>query len=232
MSNFLEKIIDEPLQKFYDRMLLFLPEILTSFVVFIIGLLLAIILKVISLKILNIFKVDKSLERSGVAVLLQKWGFKSPVSSILSKFIFWTILICFSILSLYLLNIPAVDRILEKFILYLPNIFVATIILIIGYFLSNFVGRAVLIASVNAGIKISGLIGKLVKITIIILSFTMALEQLGIGRETIIIAFAVIFGGIIFALSLAFGLGGKDLAKEYLEKSFKEKEKDDNINHI
>ena len=59
----------------------------------------------------------------------------------------------------------------------------------------------------------------------------MALEQLGIGRETIIIAFAIVFGGIVLALSIAFGLGGRDIAKEYLEKKLKGEEKDE-IEHL
>lgn len=105
-------------------------------------------------------------------------------------------------------------------------------ILLFGYILSNFFGRAALIASVNAGIKVSGLIGKFVKFTVFMLAVTMALEQLGIRKETVIIAFAIVFGGIVFALAIAFGLGGKDMAKDYMEKRlFKEEEKDD-IEHL
>jgi hypothetical protein len=64
------------------------------------------------------------------------------------------------------------------------------------------------------------------------LALTMALEQLGIGKETIVIAFAVMFGGAVLALALAFGLGGKDIAKEYIEKKIKGEEKKDNIEHL
>ncbi len=114
----------------------------------------------------------------------------------------------------------------------LPNVFVAALILLFGYLLGNFFGRAALIASVNAGIRFSGLIGKFVKFTVFILSATMALEQLGIGRETVIIAFAIIFGGIVLALAIAFGLGGRDIAKAYLEKKMKGEEKKDEISHL
>lgn len=130
------------------------------------------------------------------------------------------------------LQMPTIERLFERFLLYLPHVFVAAMILLFGYILSNFFGRAALIASVNAGIKVSGLIGKFVKFTVFMLDATMALEQLGIGRETVIIAFAIVFGGIVFALAIAFGLGGKDMAKDYMEKRlFKEEEKDD-IEHL
>jgi len=128
--------------------------------------------------------------------------------------------------------VPAIGQILERFLLYLPNVFVAAVILFSGYFLSNFLGRATLIASVNAGFKASGLIGKFVRLTVFLLAITMALEQLGIARGTIIISFAIIFGGAVLALAIAFGLGGRDIAKEYLEKKIKGEEKKDEIEHL
>jgi hypothetical protein len=99
--------------------------------------------------------------------------------------------------------------------------------------LSNFFGRAALIASVNAGLKMSGLVGKAVKLSIFIFSLSIALEQLGIGRDTVIIAFAILFGGIVLAFATAFGLGGRDAAKSYIErKLIKEEEEKDDITHI
>jgi hypothetical protein len=164
--------------------------------------------------------------------LLKKGGIKEPVSLILSRFMSFLVIFSFSIVALDTLNMPAIETILEKFILYLPNVLVSVLILFFGYLLSNFLGRAALIASVNAGLKISGLIGRSVKLTLFLLAVTMALEQLGIGRETIVIAFAIVFGGVILALSLAFGLGGRDIAKEYLEKKIRGEEGKDDINHL
>jgi hypothetical protein len=157
---------------------------------------------------------------------------KDRLSVILARVIGWVTMFGFLILSLRSLNFPAVERILESFLFYLPRVFIAAIILFVGYVLGNFLSRAALIASVNAGFRMAGLIAKLVKLIILLLSMTMALEQLGIGRETIIIAFAIIFGGVVFALSLAFGLGGRDIAKEYLEKKMKGDDKKDEINHL
>lgn len=101
-----------------------------------------------------------------------------------------------------------------------------------GYLLSNFLSRDALIAAVNAGLKLSGLIGRFVELIIFLLAVTMALEQLDIGRGTIVIAFAIIFGGIVLALAIAFGLGGRDIAKEYLEKKIRGEEKKDDISHL
>jgi small-conductance mechanosensitive channel len=124
---------------------------------------------------------------------------------------------------------------LEKFLLYLPSVFIAVVILIVGVLLGNFFGRAALIASVNAGIKLSGLLSKSVKTIIVLFAFVMALDQLGIGRQTVVAAFTIIFGGVVLALALAFGLGGKDIAKKYLERRFsgkEDEERSDELKHI
>ena len=91
----------------------------------------------------------------------------------------------------------------------------------IGWLLGNFFGRAALIASVNAGVKLSSQLSTGVKGLIMIFALVMAFEQLGIGRNTMVAAFTIAFGGIVLALALAFGLGGKDQARSFLEKRFK-----------
>jgi len=232
MNNFLQRVIIEPFERFFEKVLQFLPDFLSAILIFTLGIVLGFILRAVSLRLFRTIKLDKFSERSGVVEIIQKGGIREPVSLILSRIIGWLTIISFSILSLYSLEVPAIGQILERFLLYLPNVFVAAVILFFGYFLSNFLGRAALIASVNAGFKASGLMGKFVKLTIFLLAATMALEQLGIGKETIIIAFAIIFGGIVLALAIAFGLGGRNLAKKYLEKKLlKGKDKDD-IKHL
>jgi hypothetical protein len=232
MNNFMQRVIIEPFDRFLEKVLNFLPDLLSSILIFISGILLGLILRTIFLRFFRAIRLDKFSERSGIAEMLKKGGIKEPISLISSRIIGWLTIISFSILSLRSLNIPVIERILENFILYLPNVFVAAVILLFGYLLSNFLGRAALIAAVNAGIKLSGLIGKLVKLTVFLLALTMALEQLGIGRGTIVIAFAIIFGGIVLALAIAFGLGGRDIVKEYLEKKIKGEEKKDEISHL
>ncbi|MDI6890769.1 MAG: hypothetical protein QMC83_07530 [Thermodesulfovibrionales bacterium] len=232
MNSFFQRVIIEPLDRFLERVLYFLPNLFSSILIFISGIILGLIFKAIFLRFFRAIKLDKFSERSGMLEMLKKGGIKEPISLILSKLIGWLAIISFSILSLYSLDVPAIERVLERFLLYLPNIFVAALILFFGYLLSNFLGRAALVAAVNAGIKLSGLIGRLVKLTVFLLALTMALEQLGIGRGTIVISFAIIFGGIVLALAIAFGLGGRDIAKEYLEKKIKGEEKKDEINHL
>ena len=64
------------------------------------------------------------------------------------------------------------------------------------------------------------------------MSATMALELLGIGKDTVLIAFAIVFGSVVLALSLAFGFGGRDAAKDYIDRMLKEKKDENDISHI
>lgn len=227
-----QRVIIESLERLYGKVLQFLPNLFTAALLLILGFILAAVLKWGFLKLFRAFNLDRFFERFGMGELLGKGGIREPLSVLLSKIIGWIIVFTFIIISLQALNVPAVEGLLEGFFLYLPNIFVAALILLFGYFLSNFLGRTALIAAVNAGVKVSGLIGNLVRLSIFLLAVTMALEQLGIGRGTIIIAFAIIFGGVVLALSIAFGLGGRDIAKEYLEKKMKGEERKDSIKHL
>jgi hypothetical protein len=90
-----------------------------------------------------------------------------------------------------------------------------------------------LIAAVNAQMESAKLLSRSVRWFIITLSLTMALYHLGIAEKVIIVAFTIFFGGIVLALAIAFGWGGRELAKDFLERLYKRKEKKgEGQNHI
>ena len=230
--NVIQKVIMEPLNLFWSKFLEFLPNVLSSLILLILGIVCGVALKVLFSKILKAIGIDKFFERFGAPEFMKKGGVRDPLSMLLAKLLQWIVIIIFAGLAMQTLRIPAVEKLLETFLLYLPNILVAVLMLLLGYLLGNFLGRAALIAGVNAGIRISGTIGKLVQLSVFILAATIALEQLGIGRDTVVIAFAIIFGGVILSLAIAFGLGGRDAAKEYLEKKLRDEEKSEELDHL
>jgi hypothetical protein len=231
MEN-LNQVSAMPLERFYDRLMLYLPSLLFAILIFLVGLLLGLILKFILSRLLRAIKVDKFAGKTGAAELFKRGGLKYPLSDILAKGFSGIVVLIFAGMSLVALNIPTADRLFERLLLFLPNLFAAALIIFLGYLLGNFLARAVLIASVNAGLKIASIVALLVKVGIVALSATMALEQIGVGGETIVIAFGVLFGGIILALSLALGIGGKDIAKRYLERRLEGVREEDEIRHI
>ncbi len=226
-------MISEPLRDFFQRLLDFLPNLLSSIIILAIGIGVGLLVKTGLERLLKFLHTDRFFQRIGLAEAITKSGIKETPTGLISKTLFGLVVFVFAIMSLYALKIPAVENLLQQFFLYLPNLFVAVIVLGVGYVLSNFFSRAVLIASVNAGIRFSRWLSRFVKTAILILTITMALEQLGIGRDTVLIAFSILFGGMVFALALAFGLAGKDMAREFLEKTLKgEREDEDELKHL
>jgi hypothetical protein len=218
MKGFLDKVVVGPLRNVIQKLEAFLPSFLTGLLVFAFGLLVAWLVKLLVIRIVRLFKVDAHFARSGLTEALQKLAVKDTPAKLIGRMFFWLVAIVFSILALSVMKVPVIDDLLGKFLLYLPSIFVALIILAIGWFLGNFLGRAALIASVNAGVKVSGLLSRGVKSVVLLFAFVMAFDELGIGRNTVVAAFAIVFGGAVLALALAFGLGGRHLARRYLEK--------------
>lgn len=228
----MDNIFIETFKKFIQKIAEFFPNLLTSILLIAAGLFLAWIVKMFITRVSLFLKIDSLAERIGVVQIIHKSGIRDPLSKLIGQIFYWIVLLSFIIMGLDALKMPAVEDLLSKFLLYLPNVIIAAVVVILGYFLGNFLGRAALIASVNAGLAIAGLIGKFVKFTVFIMAATMSLELLGIGKETVIIAFAIVFGGVVLALSIAFGLGGRDAANEYIDKMLKERKDEDDISHI
>ena len=234
MMNILQKIIFDPFQKSMENILIFMPNMLTSIFLFVAGIIIAVLIKIILARLFKAIGLDRFSSHFGFPDLLRKGGITESLSTLLAKFIGGIIFLIFILLSMKALEVQIVEKLLERLLLYVPNIVIALLILLAGYLLGNFFGRAALIAAVNSGMRLSRFVGAFVRYSIITVSATMALEHAGIGKETVEIAFAILFGGIVLALSLAFGLGGKDLAGEYLARKLKgEKEQGkDEISHL
>jgi hypothetical protein len=114
--------------------------------------------------------------------------------------------------------VDAFSRLATDFFGYLPHILAALLILLIGFLLGNFLARAAVLAMVNAGFASAHLVGSGVRLLIAIFAFAMALDQLQIARNIVTTAFAIAFGALMLGAALAFGLGGRDVARQVLEE--------------
>jgi hypothetical protein len=228
--------ISDSLNKFLGKVITFLPNLLAMITILIIGFLIAWIVKRLISRFLKAIQFDKVSERWGLAEVLSKGGLAYSPASLLSRFFYWVIVLITLIMGINALDVPATQNFIAQFFNYLPHLFAAILILIVGYLIAIFLGQAALIAAVNAQMESARLLGRSVRWFIIILSLTMALYHLGIAEKVIIAAFTIIFGGIVLALSIAFGWGGRELAKEFLERLYRKKEKgerdQDHISHL
>lgn len=234
MNELFKRIIVEPFRNFSERVLSFLPNLLQAMAVLVAGFVVAAVVRFVLRKLLPVFGLDHHAEQSGVMDLMKKGGITASFSVLVANLVYWLLVIMFLMISIGTMNLPQLDRLLSEFFLYLPNIFVAIIIAFIGYMLSNFLAKAVLVSSVNAGLSMSGVLSKATRVIVMFMAATMVLEQLGIGHGTVLIFFSITFGGLVLALAIAFGLGAKDLARGFLENRLKQdkKEEKDQISHV
>src|SRR4030042_1210510 len=216
--------VTDSLNKFLGKVITFLPNLLAMITILIIGFLIAWIVKKLIFRFLKAIQFDKVSEQWGLVEVLSKGGLTYSPASLLSHFFYWVIVLITLIMGINALDVPATQNFIAQFFNYLPHLFAAILILIVGYLIAIFLGQAALIAAVNAQMETARLLGRSVRWFIIILSLTMALYHLGIAEKVIVAAFSITFGGIILALALAFGWGGRELAKDFLERLYKRKE--------
>jgi hypothetical protein len=230
MNDFLNLILD-PLQEVFLKFKVFLPNLLALLAIFILGFLLARVIRVILEKSLTAIHFDSWSDRVGFTNLMRKGDLWSKPSATLSTLVFWLLIIVTLMLGLSALKIPAVDNLVEQFFSYLPRAFSAVLILIVGSLLAGFASRAVLITAVNSGYHYARFLAEAVRALLIVLILAMVMEQLQIAPSIVLAAFSIIFGGIVVALAISFGVGGIDAAKRMIEKENRSETRDD-IEHL
>jgi hypothetical protein len=232
MNWIVERAVLEPLRKLLERFLSFLPDIIAALLIFSCGIFLALIIRFFLMRLFRAINLDGLSNSAGITNILTKGGIRENPSLLLGRLVAWLIVIIFSLLSLDSLNIDAVQQVLQKFVLYIPGVFAGALVLFIGCLLANFLSRAALIWAVNAGMRSAAVIARFVKLAIILFAITVAMEQVGIGTQTTAIAFAIVLGGVVLALAIAFGIGGTDMARKYLENKEKGEEEEEDIHHL
>lgn len=234
MGQLILDTLRETLGSFFQALVLFLPRVLSMLVIMAAGFLVALVLKAMVRRIFGIASFRKYCDSAGLTQMMRKAALPPPVE-FLGQVIFWVVWIVFIVLGIDALGISALREQISRFFMFLPQIFVAMIVLFIGLLIANFFSRATLLAAANANYPSARLLSNLVRLLILIFFVTMALEQIGLGRHVVLIAFSIAFGAVMMGTAIAFGLGGRDVARQVLEKQFLHKEsseKDEDISPL
>jgi hypothetical protein len=215
-----EIIITELTQAFQDLARGFahyLPRLIVMLIIAFIGWVIAYLLKLLARSILRLTKFSKLSENAGATQLLNQAALPSS-TELLSRFVFWVAWVGFILLGVSVLGIVALQEYIAQFFLFLPRLFVAMVILFFGLLAATFFSRAALLAAVNMNFRSSRLLSISIRIIISIFALSMVFEVLGVAKETMLIAFGAVFGAVMLSLAIAFGIGGKDVAREFLER--------------
>lgn len=232
MKEFL-RLFWQPIQDLFSKFREFAPNILAMLLIILIGLLLARLFRALLRRFLKIVKFDAWSDRMGLTAVLRKADLWRRPSEAVAALVFWLLLLGTVMAGLSALRIPVFDDLMTRFILYLPRVFSALFILFFGIVISAFFGRAVLLAAVNNGSRYARLLAETVRLLLTLLVLAMALEQLQLAPGIVIAAFSIIFGGIVLALAISFGMGSIEAARKVIEKEGSEPaDKKQDINHI
>lgn len=235
MWEFLNDVIRKTLTGFGERMAAFGPNILAMLVILLAGILIAGAVHFVLKLLLPRVGFDRFAQRLGLSLILQKGGVRRPASAALAAALAWAVLAVFVLLGIGALNLQFAMDLVSRTFSYLPQVIIAAGLLLLGALISAFLRRSVLIAAVNAGLPSARLLAGGVHTALMVLFAAMALEHLGVGPQVILVSFTILFGGVVFALSLAFGLAGRDLARGFLERIVRgpdREEKPDELRHL
>jgi hypothetical protein len=212
----------------------YLPRLVVMLIIALVGWVIAWLLKVIVRSILRLSKFSKLSENAGATQLLKQAALPSS-TELVSRFVFWVAWLGFILLGVSVLEIVGLQEYISRFFLFLPRLAVALVILFVGLLAASFFSRAALLAAVNANFRSSRLLSLSIRIIISLFTLSMMFEVLGVGEGTMRIAFGAVFGAVMLGLAIAFGIGGQDLARDFLERKLgagKKDEKEDDLSPL
>ena len=214
-------IMIESLHTFWFQLIAYLPRMFAALLLLIAGWMVAKIVRRAAIKFLKMVRIDVAAEKAGIEDFLLQGGVRYTTVTIVAGLIYWFVLLTVILAALNSLGLQAAAELFNRVILYLPNVLVATLVLLFGSLLGRFAQSVLFTYLNNIGVEGASFISHAAQWAIIIFVISIALEQLSIGGVVLVSAFQILFGAACLALALAFGLGGRRWAAHILDKLWK-----------
>ncbi|RJQ24681.1 hypothetical protein C4577_07185 [Candidatus Parcubacteria bacterium] len=192
----------------------FIPKLVSGLIVLLLGIIIASFLKQVVIEIFKFLKIDQLLNKYGVPQAKDGVGW----ADIIGELIRWFVIILFLVPVAEVWGLGRFVEVLNGLLLYLPNVFVAVLLLLVGFVISRLVYNLILASIHGLSHDVAKTIATVGRWSVLIFVFLVVLNQLGIASDLIRILFAGFVAMVALAGGLAFGLGGRDAAKEIIEK--------------
>ena len=202
---------------FTGAFVLFVPRLVAATIIFAGGFVVAVLARRIVRNTLLWLQFDRLAARSGASEMLRVAEMPSA-DLLVAKIVFWIVWMGFVVSAVDALQFEPLRGLVQQFFLFVPRVLLALLVLALGFLVGNFVWRATLLASVNAGLPGARLLSGTLRLLVIAIATVMALEQLALATAVVLTAFAIAFGALMLGLAIAFGLGGRDAARQLLEQ--------------
>lgn len=193
------------------------PRLIALIVILLLTIALAMLLRFAVRRFLRGVNFDRAVARWGFEQVAD-WSAQWSPSVLAGRIAFWLVLLLGALLGINVVDPTTTSSLVGQVFAYVPNLFAAGLVLVIGTLAARFLARNVLISAVNLRIQSARLLSLGVKWLIMLVAGAMALEHLGIGGQIVTVSFAILFGGIVLTLALAVGLGSKDMVTRSWEQ--------------
>jgi hypothetical protein len=190
----------------------FLPRLAAALGILMVGLAIAKMVERGTDLALHRIGFDRWMQEGGVTEALERAGTTLDPSSVIAKLIFWTMMLLVILLSAQALGITAVSVLFAELLAYVPNVLAAVIVLVLGILLGEFIKDLVLASA--GGLPGGFNLARAAKAAIILLAVFMALDQLNIAQDIVLVFFIAVVGAAALAAGIAFGLGGREIAAQ------------------
>ncbi|MCM8814632.1 MAG: hypothetical protein NC931_01405 [Candidatus Omnitrophica bacterium] len=214
----MNELLFTPTKEIMSKLGTIISKLVFGLVIFLVGWIIAKVFKILATKFLKAVKVDKLVEDSGFREILLRGQITKEPSELLAGVIYWLLLIVVVFLSINVAGVPIPSEVIENLLSFIPKIIIGIILFIAALLVGNIIEGVVNTAAGNAGIQQSYILGKTAKIVIIVFGVVLALEEMGIGGNFVTSVFNIILASGALAFAIAFGLGAKDLVKNWLEQ--------------
>jgi hypothetical protein len=215
------QIVQSSLLSFFAQISAFLPKLLGALLILIIGTIIARGLRWTVTKTLGLIAFDTIIEKVNIDKYLAKAGVSKKPSELVAGLIYLVIMLAIYVAFFNSLGLEVISDLLNKVIVFLPNVLVASLIMVVGFYLADFVKDIVVAAVKVTAVEKPELFGNIASAAVFFIAGTIALTQLNVGTEIITSIVSAVFGALALALGISFGLGGKDWAASIIAKYLK-----------
>jgi hypothetical protein len=219
----------EPAREFLHQTAAFLPKLLLALVVVLVGWLLAKAARFAVERALRAVNFNVLTERAGTDNFLQQAGMRGDTTTLFGLVGFWVVILAALIIAFNGLGLTYITDLLQRVVLFTPKLLIAMLLVIFGSYCAHFVGNAVQNYCIDAQIPDADVLSRLVRYLIMTLVVMIALSHLEIGGDIVQRTFLIILAGLMLALALAFGLGGKNWAAALLQRWWPQQRKDQDL---
>lgn len=190
----------------------FLPRLLAALGLLMVGILVAKMVERGTDFALHRIGFDRWMREGGVTEALERAGTMLDPSTVIAKLAFWTVMLLVIVVAANALGVSAINVLFTELLAYIPNVIAAVIVLVLGVLLGEFVKDLVLASA--GGLSVALTLARAAKAAVILLAVFMALEQLSISQDIVLVFFIAVVGAAALAAGIAFGLGGREVAAE------------------